>query len=187
MTRASPASFPPFSSLLCSASPHSSFAVNSYRFLRSRLFPPFVLPHFHLSNPSIHPSRILFRLNICFVSSHLFLALLIFFHVFHFTFSKLLSTYSLACSHCHIQSHAHKIHTTKSAAKCSSFPKQFTVGFSLRKKSWPRYALAASPELVRLVSAMGPPCVRPCVHFGCASKPCLPCVRLAFCPPPCVR
>ena len=34
------------------------------------------------------------------------------------------------------------------------------MGFSLRKKGWPRYALAASPELVRHVSAVCPPCVR---------------------------
>ena len=52
------------------------------------------------------------------------------------------------------------------------FPKQFTVGFSLRrKKVWQRYALAASPELVRHC----PPCVR---HSP-------PCVRRlsALCPP----
>ena len=97
------------------------------------------------------------------------------------------------------------------------FPKQFTVGFSLKRKGWPRYALTAPPELVpscvrhvsascpfvRLVCpvsamglrwprlqtlfAMGPPCIRSCVHFGRTSKPCLPRVRLAFCPPPCVR
>ena len=65
------------------------------------------------------------------------------------------------------------------------FPKQVPVRFSLRKKGWPRYALAASPELVRPVSAMCSPCVRlvspnfvrhvlamgpPCVHFGRASN-----------------
>ena len=61
---------------------------------------------------------------------------------------------------------------------CGFFPKQFTVGFSLRRKGWPRYALAASPELVRLVSATCPPCV---VGFGRTS----PLVRLvsALCPP----
>ena len=69
----------------------------------------------------------------------------------------------------------------------SYFPKQFTVGLSLRKKrGWPRYALATFPELVRHVSAlcllgpslrtlstaMCPPCVR---HV---STLCPPCVRL---------
>ena len=69
------------------------------------------------------------------------------------------------------------------------FPKQFTVGFSLRKKGWPRYALAVSPELVRLVSAMFPPraLCSPWVRSVGASKPCPP-----SCPPydrfePCVR
>ena len=106
-----------------------------------------------------------------------------------------------------------------------SFPKQFTVGFSLRKKRLAavcsgrvpgacppcvrhvsasclpcvhlQSAMVASPNFVCHVSTMRPPCVRPCVHFGRASKPCLPSVRLAFCPPcvghvsamcpPCVR
>ena len=40
-------------------------------------------------------------------------------------------------------------------------------------------ATAASPNFVRIGSALCPLCR--------ASKPCLPCVRLAFCPPPCVR
>ena len=46
-------------------------------------------------------------------------------------------------------------------------------------------ASALSPLWPRLqtLSAMRPLCVQPCVHFGCASKPCLPCVSLAFCPP----
>ena len=85
-------------------------------------------------------------------------------------------------------------------------PKQFTVGFSVRrKKSWPRYALAASrslsamcppcvcldsalaasPHFVRHVSALCPPCVRLvsalCPHLsalGRASKACPPCVSL---------
>ena len=59
----------------------------------------------------------------------------------------------------------------------SCFPKQFTVGFSLRKKSWPRYALAASPEppnLVRLVSALIP--LWPRLHA--LSAMCPPCVRV---------
>ena len=56
---------------------------------------------------------------------------------------------------------------------CFFFPKQFAVGFSLRKKGWPQYALAASPELVRHVS-FGPPCV---VGFGCAFNSCSVCVR----------
>ena len=59
------------------------------------------------------------------------------------------------------------------------FPKQFTVGFSLiRKKGWPRYALAASLGL----SAMCPPCA----CFGRASKPCPPRVCLASAMCPCV-
>ena len=86
------------------------------------------------------------------------------------------------------------------------FPKPFTVGFSLRKKRLAAICSGrvpgACPPRVRPVSALStlsplwprlqtlsamcppclglrPPCVRP---FGCASKPCLPCVRLAFCP-----
>ena len=58
------------------------------------------------------------------------------------------------------------------------FPKQFAVGFSLRKKGWPRYALAAPPEFVRHVSASCPPSVR----FGRASEPCPPYISGA-CPP----
>ena len=46
-----------------------------------------------------------------------------------------------------------------------------------------RFGRASKPCLpcVRHVSALCPPCVRPCVHFGgCASKPCRPCAHLAF-------
>ena len=88
----------------------------------------------------------------------------------------------------------------------SQFPKQFAVGFSLRRKKagrdmlWSRpwslsamcppcvrldSALAASPHFVGHVSAVCPPCIR----LECASKPlsamCPPCVRLvsSMCPP----
>ena len=54
-------------------------------------------------------------------------------------------------------------------------PKQFTVGFSLRKKNWPRYALAASPELVRHASA----CVCLESAFALAASPSL----VRACPP----
>ena len=36
-------------------------------------------------------------------------------------------------------------------------PKKFTVGYSLRKKGWPRYASATSPELVCHMSALAAP------------------------------
>ena len=69
------------------------------------------------------------------------------------------------------------------------FPKQSTVGFSLRKKGWPRYALAASPELVlgrasrpcralvRGVSATCPPYVRLWPRIQALSRTCPSCVR----------
>ena len=84
------------------------------------------------------------------------------------------------------------------------FPKQFTAGFSLRKKGWPRYALATFPALVRHASALRPPCVQ-LVSALCAPpnqvRLCPPCIRLRplwprlqtlclpCCPlsPPCVR
>ena len=54
-----------------------------------------------------------------------------------------------------------------------SFSKQFTVGFSL---SWPRYALAASLELVRHVSALcfGRPCLWTSSLLACEEAVCPP-------------
>ena len=81
------------------------------------------------------------------------------------------------------------------------FPKQFTAGFSLRKKKgWPRYALAGFLELVRHVSAFSPPSLvhlvsalrrlqtlsamcPPYVRFGFPPKPLPPCLGQALCPP----
>ena len=59
------------------------------------------------------------------------------------------------------------------------FPKQFTVGFFLRKKRLAAICSGrvpgACPPCVLHVSAFGPPCV---VGFGRASSPCPPLVRL---------
>ena len=71
------------------------------------------------------------------------------------------------------------------------FPKQFTVGLSLRNKEAGRDMLIpACPPCARHVSAICPPYVclgraskpcPPCVCFGLAFKPCPPCATM--CPP----
>ena len=84
---------------------------------------------------------------------------------------------------------------------CSFFPKQFTVGFSLRKKRLavcplcpPRIRLASPPNLVRhmhvsYVTALCPPRVRRASTFQTLSALCAPLVfalRVSTMRPPCV-
>ena len=58
-------------------------------------------------------------------------------------------------------------------------PNSLLWGSLLGKKGWRRYALAASPELVRHLSALCPPCVcLPCLQS--LSATCPPGVRLVF-------